>query len=218
LPLPAFFGANQFWMRFHQVCGVLGPVFIVLHAELRNPYGFIGVGFWCMVLVGLSGFFGRYLFGYFPATATDRRLNLQEAMSRLTELREQLVADTADSETDHVAEAVALVRDFDYEPETLGQLVLLDSEVRRRRELVKALLHRAQLDPDVYRRAERALFEQLDLRRSMAGFDVARRVMRFWSLLHQPLAFAMYAIAGIHILNAIFFGGALATLLGLTEQ
>lgn len=214
LPLPAAFGTSQFWMRFHQVCGLLGPLFIVLHAELRMPVGFIGVGFWCMVLVAASGFFGRYLFGYFPATATDRKLDLKDAMNRLSDLREQLVADTRDSDSDCVAQAVALAKDFELEPETLGELVVLDAEIRRRTEVIKALLHRAKLSPEAYKRAEGTLLEQLQVRRSMAGFDAARRMLRFWSLLHQPLAFAMYFIAGLHILNAIFFGGALATLLG----
>ncbi|MEQ1569791.1 MAG: hypothetical protein ABMA64_29415 [Myxococcota bacterium] len=215
LPLPAFFGTSQFWMRFHQICGVLGPVFIVLHAELRLPYGFIGVGFWCMVLVAASGFFGRYLFGYFPASATDRKLNLQDAMQRLTELREQLVADTRDSDSNCVADAVALARDFDLEPQTIGELVVLDTEIRRRREMIRALLHRAGLTGEAYQRAEGTLLEQLSLRRSMAGFDAARRLLRFWNLLHQPLAFAMYAIVLLHILNAVFFGGVIATLLGV---
>jgi hypothetical protein len=214
LPIPSFFGSNPFWMRFHQVCGVLGPVFIVLHAELRLPSGFIGVGFWCMVLVGLSGFFGRYRFGYFPATATDARLELQDAMARLTELREQLVADTRDRDTDHVAQAVALVREFELDPESLGQLVVLDAEIRRRRDLIRILLRKAKLSPEITRRAERDLLEQLDIRRRLAGYDVARRLLRFWSLLHQPLAFAMYGIALIHILNAILFGGAIPTLMG----
>ncbi|MEZ4237547.1 MAG: hypothetical protein R3F59_15655 [Myxococcota bacterium] len=59
-------GSARFWMRFHLTAGLLGPLFIVLHSAFAPPSGFVGVGFWCMLLVAASGFFGRYLFGYLP--------------------------------------------------------------------------------------------------------------------------------------------------------
>ncbi|MEQ1501862.1 MAG: hypothetical protein ABMB14_06510 [Myxococcota bacterium] len=213
LPLTAFMGTTRFWMRFHLVCGLLGPLFIVLHGAFIMPSGFIGVGFWVMLLVAASGFFGRYLFGYFPATASDRRVDFEEAQLRLADLRAQLVADTRSAQSSHVSEAVCLARDAELEATTLVGLVVLDAEVRRRCDLIQVLLHRAGLEPDVRRRAEATLIEQLSLRREIAGFDVARRLLRFWNLLHQPLALAMYAIAALHILNAVLFGGVVPVLL-----
>ncbi|MEQ1504416.1 MAG: hypothetical protein ABMB14_19400 [Myxococcota bacterium] len=214
IPMLTFMGSTQFWMRFHMVCGLLGPMFILLHAELKLPSGYIGVGFWCMVLVAISGFFGRYLFGYFPATAADLKVDLQQAQKRLTELRAQLVADTRDANALQVAGAVKLARDLKFEPRTLGELIILDADVRRRVNLIKILLYRAGLPPAARKRAEKTLIQQLELRRSMAGFDVARRLLRYWSLLHQPLAVAMYLIMFVHIVNAIIFAGSIQVLLG----
>jgi hypothetical protein len=214
MPFLSFMGSNQFWMRFHMVCGILGPVYILLHAEMKFPSGFIAIGFWCMVFVAFSGFFGRYLFGYFPATAADLKLDLQEAQKRLNELRAQLVSDTRDATSAQVAEAVRLARDINFEPRTLGELIVLDADVRRRADLIKIMLFRSGIEPAARRKAESTLIEQLELRRSMAGFDVARRLLRYWNLFHQPLAVAMYIIITIHILNAIILGGSLAVLFG----
>lgn len=207
-------GSSQFWMRFHLLAGILGPFFIVLHGGLKMPSGFIGVGFWCMVFVAVSGFFGRYLFGYFPAAAQGLRSDLEKEVARIDEARAQLVAATRDARPEMIGRAVKLARDVRIEPRGLGELVILDAEVRRRADLIRVLLHRAELPRDVRRRAEAVLITQLTARRNLAGYDVARRILRYWSLFHQPLAFAMYAISAIHILNALLFGKVLIILLG----
>jgi hypothetical protein len=215
LPLTGFMGGSQFWMRFHMLCGLLGPLYIVLHGEIKLPTGFIAIGFWCMVLVAISGFFGRYLFGYFPAAAQDLKLDLQQAQRRLSELRAQLVADTRDATGGHIQQAVALAKNLEFEPQSLGELIVLDADVRRRVDLIRIMLHRAKLPKEARRRAETTLVEQLFLRRSMAGFDTARRMLRYWNLFHQPLAIAMYLIVWIHIGYALFYGGSLGTLLSV---
>jgi len=213
LPL-RFMGGLQFWMNVHVVAGLLGPAYIVLHGAFTWPRGFIGIGFWCMVLVALSGFFGRYLFGYFPSTAQGLRVDLQAAQRRLSDLRAELVAETRDQSHDAIGKAVRLVKNFEFEPRSVGELVILDAEVRRRADLIRIVLHRAGLGDDVRTRAEKALVAQLELSRSLAGWNVARRLLRYWNLFHQPLALAMYLISAVHIFNAFVFGGVLATLFG----
>jgi hypothetical protein len=214
IPFLSGLGSSQFWMRFHLLAGLLGPFYIVLHGGLKMPSGFIGIGFWCMILVAISGFFGRYLFGYFPAAAQGLREDLQREVKRLDETRAQLVAATRDGDVDSIGRAVKLARDLTFEPTGLAQLVVLDADVRRRGDLIRVLLHRANLPAAVRRRAERSLLDQLTARRNLAGFEVARRLLRYWSLFHQPLAFAMYAISAVHILNALLFGRVLLVLFG----
>ncbi len=214
LPFLAFMGNMQFWMQVHVVAGLLGPAFIVLHGGFTWPRGFVGIGFWCMVLVALSGFFGRYLFGYFPSATEGLRVDLQAAQKTLTDLRAEMVALTRDVSHDAVGKAVRLVKNLDFEPRSIGELVILDAEVRRRADLVRIMLHRAELPEASRVSAESALTAQLDLRRSLAGWNVARRLLRYWNLFHQPLALAMYLISAVHIFNAFVFGGVLTTLTG----
>ena len=196
------------------LCGLLGPLFIVLHGGVKLPTGFTGIAFWVMILVAVSGFFGRYLFGYFPASAAGLRVDLASEQRKLTELRAQLVAETRDAASDQVGQAVKLARDIHLEPKSLGELFVLDAEIRRRADLVRILLHRSGLPAEVRGRAQQTLLLQLKMRRNMAGFDVARRLLRYWNLFHQPLALAMYLMAAVHILNSLLFGGVLTTLLG----
>ena len=193
VPSLKFLGEMQFWMSIHVMAGLLGPSFIVLHGAFNPfPHGSIGIGFWCMVFVAFSGFFGRYLFGFFPSTAHGLQVDLRAAKKQLTDLRAELVAQTRDVSHDGIGKAVRLVKNFDYEPRSIGGLVILDAEVRRRTDLVRIMLHRADMADEVRGRAEQALTAQLNLNRSVAGWIVARRLLRYWNLFHQPLAIAMY--------------------------
>ncbi len=106
------------------------------------------------------------------------------------------------------------MKDIQFEPRSIGELFVLDAEVRRRADLVRIMLHRAKVPTRARKKAEATLLEQLAMRRNLAGWDIARRMLRYWNLFHQPLAIAMYLISALHILNAILFGGVIATLFG----
>lgn len=209
-----FVGSMQWWLRFHIVCGIMGPVFIILHGAMKMPTGAVGIAFWCMILVSGSGIFGRYLFGHFPRAAAGRRMDLAAARESLTDLRAQLVAETRDAGDERIGEAILMARSLEDEPSTFVGLVMLDAEVRRRADVVKALLWRAGLPSGVYARARNTLVRQLKMKRSLASWEVARRLFKYWHIFHQPLAIAMYFLATIHIFNALLFGGVMKTLFG----
>ncbi|MCB9669195.1 MAG: hypothetical protein H6736_13970 [Alphaproteobacteria bacterium] len=209
-----FVGSMQWWLRFHIVCGVMGPVFIILHGAMKMPTGSVGIAFWCMILVSGSGIFGRYLFGHFPRAAAGRRMDLKHARESLTDLRAQLVAETRDATGDQIGQAILMARELHDEPSTFVGLVMLDAEIRRRSDVVKALLWRAGLPRGVYNRARSTLVKQLKMKRSLASWEVAKRLFKYWHIFHQPLAIAMYLLATIHIFNALLFGGVMKTLFG----
>ncbi len=201
------------WLKFHIVCGVMGPVFIVLHSGLQWPTGLIAIAFWCMVLVALSGGFGRYVYGFFPRLANGRSMALTEALSELTELRARLVQATASSRSHAIGEAVELVQGLDAQADSFADLLRLALDVRRRRQRVRVLLARAELPTPVYRQAVRDLDEQLDLKRGLEASRVVFRMFRYWHLFHRPLAAAMYVIVALHVLIALLFGDSLPKLL-----
>lgn len=212
LPL-GFPGSPAWWLRFHMLCGVMGPTLIVLHGGLYLPSGIVAVAFWCMVAVALSGVFGRYVYGHFPRTAAGLEMTASGAKASLADLRAELVAMTAGADAERLGAAVTLASDLDREVLSVFGLAGLDLEVRRRARRVRSLLAGAPLPPDVRSRATTALLGQLRMRRNLAGWQVSRRLFRYWHLFHEPLAKAMYLIVAWHVFNAVIFGGALLTLL-----
>lgn len=198
------------WLRFHIICGIMGPLFILLHTAFRMPRGLIAVGFWCMVLVALSGVFGRYVYGWFPRMQGGRALAWQEAEDALVDLRGELVAATATVHGDSIGQAVSLARDLDMEAHTVFGLVRLHREIGRRRSAMNGLLAQAALPADVHGHASSMLHEQLRLKGGLESMRVVMRLFRYWHLFHRPLAGAMYLIITLHILSAVLFGGALS--------
>jgi hypothetical protein len=212
-PRARWLGPVPAWLRFHMICGVMGPIYVALHAGLMWPRGVVAVAFWCMVLVAASGVFGRYVYGFFPRNAAGRVEDLDDAREELAVLREDLVVATAGhtGAGRAIAEAVDLSREID-RPRSLLGLLAMGFEVRRRARRIRSLLARTSLAPAIRRRVARDLVDQLRMARSLAAWEVSVRLFRYWHLFHLPLAKAMYAIALLHVITALVFGGALAGL------
>jgi hypothetical protein len=211
MPNARFLGPISGWLRFHIVCGIFGPILIILHGGFAAPTGLVAIAYWCMILVALSGVFGRYLFGHFPKTEAGLQMDFERAREELTALRSQLVQETKDADPEAIGEAVSLARDFERKAGSIIDLVRIDLESRRRAKAISGALKRAGLEPEVRKRAKAILVGQLKLKKNLEAWAVSRQLFRYWHLFHLPLAQAMYIIVAIHILVAIMFGGALQT-------
>ncbi len=159
-------GPIRGWLVFHIICGVMGPILIVLHGGMRMPTGLIAMGFWFMVAVALSGVFGRYIYGFFPRTAAGLELDLGEAAESLSRLRAELVEQTHDADHEQIARAVLLARDLDLQVDSFAQLVRFEFEVRRRSRLIRGLLASAGLPDQAREAATQTLLAQLTLWKS----------------------------------------------------
>ena len=152
-------GPLPVWLRFHIICGVMGPILILLHIGLVIPTGMAAIGFWCMVLVALSGLFGRYVYGHFPRTTAGIEMDLAKAQETLVDLRAQLVADTSGGSAEPISEAVKLARDIDMKVENIFHLVALNFELKTRKRKINRLLSKAMPPPE---RTPISFFETLE--------------------------------------------------------
>lgn len=202
-------GSLGSWLQFHIVCGIWGPLFILLHTGFLWPTGLIAVGFWCMVLVALSGVFGRYVYGFFPRLSSGKALAWDDALEELADLRAALVAATSGTRSHAVGHAVQVVQTFEMDAYSVLDLWRLNVETRRRKRRIREHLKEAELPREVHDEALRTLSDQLQLRRGLDASRVAYRLFRYWHLFHRPLAMAMYTIIVFHIGFAIVFGGSL---------
>ena len=56
-------GSLSLWLEIHIFLGILGPILILFHTSFKF-HGILGFAFWCMIIVVISGIFGRVFFGY----------------------------------------------------------------------------------------------------------------------------------------------------------
>lgn len=217
LPRARILGPTSAWLQLHIVCGVGGPLAIVLHAGFVWPRGLVAVAFWCMVAVALSGAFGRYVYALVPRATGGRALQWDDALARLADLRAEIVAETAQLDPAALGRAVESVQDFDHAVRGPLDLLALQRDLRRRRRILDRHLDAAGLDGTLRARTRAALLEQLRLKRGLEASRVAGRLLRYWHLFHRPLAGAMYAIVALHVATAVLFGGSLSQLSRLWE-
>jgi hypothetical protein len=197
-------------LDIHIYFGVIGPMFIVLHTSFKVQ-GLVAVSFWAMVVVALSGYFGRYLYSHIPRNIQGNELSLQEIQHGIAELAERLrnrfrLSDDDVRKLDSLLESSAP----DEEHGALASLFalaagdlmrpLIKRNMRRRVREVIPLPHHQM------REFVKLLFERALLTRRIAVLGQAQRVFHYWHVVHKPFAIIMYAVMGIHIAVALATG------------
>src|SRR5512145_2146315 len=85
----AFTGAIARWLDAHVLAALGLPLLVAVHAAWRFG-GVIGLGFWSMMLVWLSGIVGRYLYARIPRSRAGVELTMDEIGARRTTLLDQI--------------------------------------------------------------------------------------------------------------------------------
>lgn len=217
-PLRKLFGARRAlgsvatWMRFHTVVGLSLPILIAVHAGWRFR-GLIGLGYFAMLLVSLSGIVGRYLYTRIPRSRGGLELTRDEIASRrrslITEIAAALGADPQEVERELDATAAPAARAGVLG--TLRRLVLDDlarmRAVRRLRGRWSAprgdgpRIERATLD-----RAIRLARDEIRLSQHVALLDATHRVFRHWHVAHRPVSVTALLAVLVHVTVAVLMG------------
>ncbi len=200
-------GKLKFWLEGHIFLCSVGPVLVLLHTSFHVG-GLIAVAFWSMVIVALSGVFGRYVYVWIPRTVQGQfasfaalegeRARLLEALRRdlgaaaALEI-ERLLASGARGPATGVLGALATAARFDL--------------VRRRlRHRLKRALAALDVAPGQRREVEGLLERQLELEQQLAVLVPFQRLFRYWHLFHVPLAVSMFLVVAVHVAIATAFG------------
>ncbi len=197
------------WLDLHIYLGIFGPLFIVLHTSFKVQ-GLVAVSFWSMVVVALSGYFGRYLYLQIPRNIQGNELSLRDVeqvrailSGRLQEeygLDTRQIADLESDSHEHSKESVSTTR-------ALMQLVMYNL-FERRRSLAKieTRLRELGVTGSKLRQLVRLMGQRHDLEHRIVFLAHVQRLFHYWHVLHKPFAIIMYVIMLIHIGIAIWTG------------
>lgn len=217
-PLRKLFGARRqlgsvaTWMRFHTVVGLSLPLLVAVHAGWRFQ-GLIGLGYFAMLLVSLSGIVGRYLYGRIPRSRTGLELSRDEIASRrrslVTEIAAALGADPLEVERELAATAAPASGGGVLG--TLRRLVLDDFARMRALRRLRARwsasrgsgprVDRATLD-----RAVRLARDEIRLSQQVTLLDATQRVFRHWHVAHRPVSVTALLAVLVHVTVAVLMG------------
>lgn len=195
-------GKLKTWLNWHILCGVCGPLFILLHTSFKLN-GLVALSFWAMIAVAMSGVFGRYLYQQIPRNIRGKALTVQECQAQEEAIRQQLEARYGASE----AKRMQWSRPQPKSQAGLFRMIFQDlispfQWARYRRQLSKMTPLAEEELANLYANARAIYTLQTRIRR----LEKIERFFHYWHVIHLPFAFIMYTVMVIHIVVAILFG------------
>lgn len=194
-PLRKRLGAKRFlgpiprWLDVHIVAGILMPVVAAVHAGFRFS-GLIGLGYFAMLVVSLSGIVGRYLYLRIPRSRAGVELDREQVSSERRDILGHLVEST------HLDPRLLteLLQPVRVQPRfgilgTLAQMVRDDWQRRRAiRRVLRALRDQGQSHhPSQIKRVRELARRELALGQQLRLLEATRRIFRMWHTFHLPL-------------------------------
>jgi hypothetical protein len=208
----AFTGAMSKWLNVHVLAALGLPLLVAVHAAWRFD-GVIGLGFWSMMVVWVSGIAGRYIYVRIPRGKAGVELTIDEIGAQ----RKALLGDIAQRSGLDVNVVEATLAAGQGSPIRGGvwatlRRMIADDLARRRAARALRRLWRARGGA---RRKEdrRMVTTMLQLaRREMAlaqqarMLDATHAVFRYWHVLHRPVAVAALAAVLVHVAVVVALG------------
>ena len=190
------------WLSVHIFMCSLGAYLVVLHTSMRLR-GLAAVAFWAMIVAVVSGVIGRYLYVRIPRARDGHERTLGETRARVTELTAEL------KESNTLAQRLELAVGAPFAPPSSTLLALVSTPLADLRR--HAALRRARRALKGVDRATRSALlglvdERLRLEQQIAFLRPVQRVLRYWHVLHIPIALVMFIALALHITVAVLFG------------
>jgi hypothetical protein len=204
-------GAMSKWLDVHVAAALILPVLAAVHASWRFD-GVIGLGFWSMIVVCLSGVAGRYLYVRIPRSASGLELTADEIAAERRRLLEAVARDAGLPP----AQVEAVLRSDPTPCDRLGVLATVRQMVRdefSRRGAARALRRLARskqradrLDRKALRRVMRLASREMALTQQARMLAATQRVFRLWHIAHRPFALAALVAVLVHVGVVISMG------------
>jgi len=206
----AFTGSIARWLDVHIAAGLCLPLLAAVHAGWHFS-GLIGLGFWAMMVVVVSGVVGRYLYSRIPRSRSGLEMTLEEIDTERKVLL-KYVAQTTGLDPFEVERLLA--------PRpaaagaglfaSLGGFVADDlHRWRAGRQLSRgwrSARPAAPVDRRVVRLVSRMARRQMALGQQVRFLDATQRVFRYWHVAHRPVAISALLAVVIHVGVAVAMG------------
>jgi uncharacterized membrane protein len=208
-------GSMQAWFTLHMMLGVMGPALVIVHSNFTLDSKNATVAMVVMLLVVVSGIFGRYIYSQVHVGMSGKRTVLSELLSDADAMREAFGADM-----EHAPEIEVELKRYEdtaraYRLSTLGSFratLFLGFHSRKSQRYVKseaqaiisARALREHWDRDTHRERLSAALSHFDSYfetvRHAAGLHFFERLFRFWHVFHMPLFLLLIMVALGHVI------------------
>jgi hypothetical protein len=207
----SFTGALARWLNAHVLAALGLPLLVAVHAAWRFG-GVIGLGFWSMMLVWLSGIVGRYLYARIPRSRAGVELTIDEITARRNTLLDQIARQSGLPQATIAAALLPAVAQKKRRG-LLGTLWLMVADdfarwaaERRLRKLLKRAGSGRRADRATIRSVLRLANQEVALEQQVRMLDATHAVFRYWHVLHRPVAVAALVAVLVHVAVVVSLG------------
>jgi hypothetical protein len=207
-PWLAFLGTVQGWFQTHMVLGLVGPLLVLFHSNFSLGATNSNVALFCMLVVSVSGLFGRYFYGRIHVGFEGRKSDFNELRAELEQIQQESDAAPYMSEiamqlkvgTLQMTEGLAAVPKVLRPPFIGARAHLLRWRLgrlidRRSREAPSA----AAAGKLQRRRMRDLVARYIDAARKVVEFEAYERLFSVWHMLHLPLFFMLLLAGLVHV-------------------
>ena len=208
----AFTGAIARWLDVHVLAALALPLLVAIHAAWRFA-GLIGLGFWSMMVVWVSGLAGRYIYARIPRSKLGVELTIEEIVARRKELLEE-IARSSGLDATMVETTLAAGQAPAARRGLWGTLWRMVADDLARRRAARALRRLWKTRGPRRRRNERQMLgamlrlarREMALAQQARMLDATHDVFRYWHVLHRPVAIAALLAVLIHVAVVVALG------------
>lgn len=197
-------GPVRFWLSFHIFTGIVGPFMVLMHTGLQFR-GLAGLSFLLTSIVVGSGFVGRYLYTALPRSITGvvaSRTDLEREARQIQQMLNQFQEHKS-------AKIQAVIRELSERTARRNAVLTVFGRAyyqwRYKRRLNKALRQMEGIEAAQLKQLGRMLARKRELDRQVEMLEAARRLLRYWHILHVPFGLTLFFSAAIHIIATIYF-------------
>jgi hypothetical protein len=190
------------WLEVHIFLGLSGPVLVLLHTVFKFS-GIVGISFWSMALVVVSGIVGRYIYQSIPRSISGTelsRIELEAEEIGITyELRKRIPR--GHPFWDRLAGFEASLR-----ATPSGLLRGLREGSRMRSAFDRAMKKTKALGSAERRKLLKLVLKRQKLIRRKKFLDTTQKILYYWHIFHIPFVILMFLILAIHIYVSMRMG------------
>jgi hypothetical protein len=205
------FGSMRVWLNFHMLMGIIGPILITFHTTFKFG-GLIGTSYWAMLATVLFGVLGRYIYIQIPRGITGAELSMKEIELSAASMDRQLESQLGRKGTDQKAirDLFEDVSEVDAEDRnafsTLFHMMITDIKNRFKTwKLKRVLVNEFCLDARTAGYTVSLIKRKAALIRRKNLLSTTHRILKYWHVIHIPLAIVMFSIMFIHIIVYFVF-------------
>ncbi|MEM9102516.1 MAG: hypothetical protein AAGB12_09335 [Pseudomonadota bacterium] len=199
----------KYWFQWHMIFGIVGPVLILYHCNFQLGATNSNVALISMILVVVSGLFGRYIYRQYSEELHDSEINFKKMREKYNQEKKMIKKSPYLSENIKLSlEAMEQLID-DKDDSVTNQVRILRTMKAASKNVMKAIQQEIRMAKRMGAQApavrqlmilRKHIKTETEILQKMAKYALFSHLFSIWHILHFPLFIMLIIAAIIHVI------------------